>query len=392
MIAVTLLAALAAAPPTQLCTLCHPEVRVQFESSIHRSEEVTCTSCHGGNSSASTVAGAHRGEFRGRIRRRDVPELCASCHADTALMRPYNLPTDQLALYRTSRHGRLLETGDDNVAVCTDCHGVHDTLGTEDPRSRVHVDNVAETCAGCHSNRSLMGGYGRTEDPYADFVAGVHGQALLERGNDSAPECSRCHGSHGAAPPGFGDVDKVCGQCHATARAHFLEGPHKAAMEEVGLPECASCHGHHRIARADIGVLEEVCARCHEAGSRQADLAAQMRTLYMAASEDIERARGLVDEAAAIPLYTDDYEARLEEARTSLIESLPAMHSLDISLIEDLTHRARSIGHEVASEVGGKLEGRKWRRVGLMIFWFYLLVTVAILARLRRRAAREGPP
>ncbi len=31
------------------CGTCHPEARVTFEASIHNAEEVTCSSCHGGD-------------------------------------------------------------------------------------------------------------------------------------------------------------------------------------------------------------------------------------------------------------------------------------------------------------------------------------------------------
>ena len=105
MITVALLLALTGATePANLCTLCHPDVRVQFEQGIHHGEAVSCVSCHGGDSTTSTVAEAHRGDFRGQIQRPDVPDLCATCHADAQRMRPYNLPTDQLALYQTSEH------------------------------------------------------------------------------------------------------------------------------------------------------------------------------------------------------------------------------------------------------------------------------------------------
>ena len=45
--AAILLAAALAAKPVNQCTLCHPDIRVQFDRSLHRSEEVTCTACHG---------------------------------------------------------------------------------------------------------------------------------------------------------------------------------------------------------------------------------------------------------------------------------------------------------------------------------------------------------
>jgi hypothetical protein len=119
------------------------------------------------------------------------------------------------------------------------------------------------------------------------------------------------------------------------------------------------------------------------------ELALQMKTLYASASDEIDKAGVQVQKAAEIPLYVEDYRARLQEARTSLIESLPVMHELNLSRVEDLTRRARSIGSEVESEVNGKLEGRLWRRVGLLLFWFYLILTLAILARMRRAPAPE---
>ncbi|HKY31096.1 MAG TPA: cytochrome c3 family protein [Candidatus Polarisedimenticolia bacterium] len=394
--AVLALAASAAALPAgeggaaSLCGLCHPDVRVQYETSIHRSEEISCVSCHGGDPSAGDVAGAHGRGFRGRVRRAGIPDLCASCHADAGIMRPYNLPTDQLALYRTSAHGRLLARGDDRAAVCTDCHGAHDIRSARDPSSRVHSLNVPQTCARCHSDASLRAAFGHLGDPYADFAASVHGEALLRRGNLSAPDCSRCHGAHGAAPPGMGDVDKVCGQCHQTARYWFRTGPHATAMAREGMSECASCHGHHATAAAPVSLLETACSGCHAAGTAPLELASRMKTLYDGAGEEIETARALVDKAARVPLYVEDYRARLQEADTSLIESLPTMHSLDLSRVEHLTARARSIGREVQAEVNGKLGDRAWRRLGLAAFWFYLLVTVAILARRRRRWAGGG--
>lgn len=392
MIAVLLLAAAVSAAPDGLCGLCHPGSRVEFEHSVHNAEGIGCTSCHGGDATAATVAAAHRGDFRGRIQRADVPALCASCHADASRMGPYNLPSDQYALYQTSRHGRELAKGDSRVAVCTDCHGVHSILHAGDPASPTHPLKIAATCGRCHSDHALMGRYGLTGDPAADFMSSVHGAALLESGNTSAPTCSRCHGSHGATPPGVGDVEKVCGQCHPTTRAQFLDGPHKRAMDAAKLPECASCHGNHAVAKVGIGALETVCVNCHAAESAPAELARQMKTLYSAASDQLVEARRIVDQAAAIPLYVDDHIARLEEARTALGESLPAMHSLNLDRVEQITSRARSIGAEVESEVNGTLKGRAWRRVGLLIFWFYLLVTVGILARYRAKASRQAVP
>jgi hypothetical protein len=187
-----------------------------------------------------------------------------------------------------------------------------------------------------------------------------------------------------------GDVDKICGQCHATTRTYFLQGPHKAAMDQAGLPECAACHDRHDNRPAAIGMLDKVCLNCHGADSAEVKLSLQMKTAYSSASEEIDQAHALVQRAAAIPLYVEDYQARLEEARTALLESLPVMHSLNLASVESLTGRGRGIAHEVESELNGKLQGRRWLMVGLLVFWFYLLITLALLWRFRRKAVAES--
>jgi hypothetical protein len=184
-----------------------------------------------------------------------------------------------------------------------------------------------------------------------------------------------------------GDVDKVCGQCHATARSYYKEGPHARAVAGGTGPECSQCHGSHTIDPADVALLHTVCAACHDAGTEPARAAAAMETLFTGAGEEIEKARGLLDQAASIPLYVEDYRARLEEARTSLVQASPVVHAVDAARVEQLTQRARGIAREVESEIQGKLEQRKWRRVGLLIFWFYLILTLSVLVLYRRRAA-----
>ena len=217
-----------------MCGVCHSDIRVEFGGGKHQSEGLGCISCHGGDPDATSVEGAHRAPFRGAVARREIPALCASCHSDIERMGPYNLPADQLALYQTSEHGKRLAGGDDKVAVCTDCHGVHDIRPATDPKSRVFASNIPATCGSCHSDMVLMRKYGKKTDPVADYKESVHGKALMAGGRDTAPDCTRCHGSHGATPPGTGNVAKVCGQCHGTVRSYFLAGAHSQGMARRG--------------------------------------------------------------------------------------------------------------------------------------------------------------
>ncbi len=382
--------ALVAAPPQQ-CGLCHPDVRVLHQSSVHSSESVGCTDCHGGDPTSIEVSTAHRGDFRGAIARRDIPGLCSRCHSDQERMRAYNLPTDQYALYQTSQHGLQLARGDSRVAVCTDCHGTHDILAPDNPQSRVFVRNVPETCGRCHGDATLMGRYGLRADVYQEYLKSRHADELLKKDNRAAPECSRCHGVHGAAPPGIGDIGKVCGSCHSAARQAFLAGPHGSGMVAAGLPECVSCHASHAVETVQRGQIVAACQPCHGANSREAKVGEEMDVLFAGATEELEKAKQLIETAGEIPLYVEDHQARLQEARTLLLEAEPAVHSVHLEEVRRYTGAARSLGEEIQSEIQGQLSDLRLRRVGLLIFWFYLLLTMAILYRFRRGAMERRP-
>ncbi len=361
------------------CGVCHPHERVLFETSVHAREEARCISCHGGNDQVLEVGAAHSGRFVGRPARGDIPRLCATCHADEQKMRPYNLPVDQYALYQTSGHGKRLAAGDQRVAVCSDCHGAHDVLAPSDPGSRVFTLNIPRTCGRCHGDSLIT-----RQDVYREYFSSVHARELLDRGNLRAPSCVSCHGAHGAAPPEFGDVDKVCGQCHTAERRYFASGPHRAALAQAGQAECVSCHGNHAIQMARPERLSQLCAQCHPPGSPAVTLGGRMWTQFRNASAELERAASLVAKAEAVPLNTEDYRARLEEAHTYLSEALPAAHSVQEEVVASFSNRARSVSAEVESEVYAKLGHLRTRRILLVVFWFYLLLTILILRRFRR--------
>ena len=380
-------AGVAPAKGSAMCGVCHSDIRVKYEKGIHKSEGVPCTSCHGGNSAALTVEGAHGAGFRGKPARRSIPALCASCHADVARMRFYNLPSDQYALYQLSYHGMKLAKGDESVAVCTDCHGVHEIRKPEDPKSQVFGRNIPGTCGKCHGDAAFRKRHGLKQDPVSDYKAGVHGKAYLSGDDPSAPDCTRCHGSHGATPPGVGDVEKVCGQCHLKTRTYFLASPHKEAMDQAGQPECAACHNSHKTQAVPPAEFAASCLGCHDKGDKEYRVGLTLARMKDDAASEIEKADKWVAQAAAIPLYVDDYRSRLQDARTALLEAAPVTHSLDSTLVEPHTRKARSIAARVSEEVREKISSRWWNKVGLGLFWFYLLLTAAVIMRARRRAA-----
>ncbi len=186
----------------------------------------------------------------------------------------------------------------------------------------------------------------------------------------------------------MGDLDKVCGSCHVQTRRAFLEGPHSTAMVEAGLPECASCHSNHATTRLGLENLETLCAECHGDDSQQALLGRKLHALIEAAGVEVDKAEQLALEAAQGPLHIEDHLSRIEEARTQLTESAPLVHTVSLGPVEQVTRRARSIGEEVRHELYAKMD-RRPAHLGLVLFWFYLLMTLAVLL-VYKRSLRRG--
>ena len=223
----------------------------KFSQDIHSQKGLTCASCHGGDPTSDDPdkAMSRKAGWKGKIDRKQIPLLCGSCHSDPAYIRQFNpsLRTDQLDQYHTSVHGKRLAAGDAKVAVCTDCHSVHDLRAPSDPRSTVNPVNVANTCARCHADADYMKGYSIPTDQFAKYSTSVHHEALAVRGDLSAPTCTTCHGNHGAAPPGVDKVQNVCSNCHAFQAQMYEKSTHKKAFESASLPGCVVCHSNHGI-------------------------------------------------------------------------------------------------------------------------------------------------
>jgi hypothetical protein len=196
-----------------LCASCHADVTRmrqynlptdqydQYKQSVHGMRlakgdlnVATCFDCHGGhqvlkpNDPASTVYPAN------------VPGLCAGCHSNQTLMAAYNIPTDQLDLYRQSVHGHaLLDNQDFRAPTCATCHGTH---GAAPPG----LNEVANVCGTCHA---------AAQD---DYLKSPHAKA-----GAGAPQCVTCHGRHDVGQPSEalfqGSDPRHCSACHAPGSA-----------------------------------------------------------------------------------------------------------------------------------------------------------------------------
>jgi cytochrome b subunit of formate dehydrogenase len=133
------------------CGMCHSDVADQFKSSVHGkalarnvASAPVCTDCHGEHSilrpgnSASTVHPNH------------VRDTCGQCHGNVNLSRRFGLPADRITTFDASFHGLASKGGSQTVASCASCHGVHNILPSNDPKSTVNAKNLPATCGKCH--------------------------------------------------------------------------------------------------------------------------------------------------------------------------------------------------------------------------------------------------
>ena len=192
-------------------------------------------------------------------------EVCRRCHFAN-----YTRTLDSI-------HFQLLAQGDTLAPVCTDCHGAHQVMSPQKPRTR-----VSQTCSRCH------------EGIYFDYSRSVHGRALVEE-NPDVPVCTDCHGVHTIRDPRTTafhlSIPELCARCHsdpqvmgryglstvvnrtylqdfhgATISLRKQEDSRPASLEAV----CTDCHGVHNISRIEEpgspvirANLVAVCQRCH---------------------------------------------------------------------------------------------------------------------------------
>jgi hypothetical protein len=200
----------------QVCGRCHsdaafmrrynPSLRVdqaaEYATSVHgrRLREAddpkvaTCVSCHPAHAIRPPS------DPKSSVHPTRVAETCGRCHGDAKYMEGRRIPTDQLAKYRESVHGKaMFVKGDLSAPTCNDCHGNH---GAAPPG----VSWVGNVCGQCHTVMADL------------FRTSVHARAFVDMGT---PGCATCHDNHaireaGDRMLGLGG-DAVCATCHAAS-------------------------------------------------------------------------------------------------------------------------------------------------------------------------------
>lgn len=236
----------------------------EYNNSVHGKGGYACVQCH-------TDIREYPHPPSSAATRREVTlqnyQSCAHCHQEK-----YDATLDSV-------HQKALAGGNQNAAVCTDCHGAHNTQPPNEPLSR-----SAQMCELCHSQI------------YNQYKDSVHGAALIGEGNPDVPSCIDCHGVHNVQGPSTVQSfhlysPDICAECHVDDElmteygisTHVFETyvsdfhgtsvvlfEPKAPGQETNKPVCVDCHGIHNILPPNdpnSSVMKDnllgTCQRCH---------------------------------------------------------------------------------------------------------------------------------
>ncbi|MBU1679213.1 MAG: cytochrome b/b6 domain-containing protein, partial [Bacteroidetes bacterium] len=135
------------------CEKCHAQIAQEYTESIHwirvkqgvRVSPV-CTDCH----CEHGINAINSAEFKKDEIKRIQEETCFRCHENPILAKKFETNVGNLKRYQDSYHGLAVIRGDEDAAMCVDCHGVHKILPKRHPESEVNEANVTNTCQKCH--------------------------------------------------------------------------------------------------------------------------------------------------------------------------------------------------------------------------------------------------
>ncbi len=231
----------------KLCLSCHQdnsEIRSRtspsagfiksYEHSVHgkallsgNGKAANCVNCH----TAHTAKGPS--DPTSTVNRFNIPNTCGQCHSDIA------------AEYKQSVHGvAVLQKGNNDAPVCTDCHGEHNILEPTNPKAPTSYANVSQqVCSKCHSSVTLSAKYGLNPNRWSTFKDSYHGLAL-QGGATTVANCASCHTAHSILPSTDprssvykGNLSKTCGKCHPGANEKFAVGKiHVTTADEKSEP------------------------------------------------------------------------------------------------------------------------------------------------------------
>lgn len=223
-----------------------------LNNSVHSSLE--CTFCH---SEAAVSEFPHPETL--------APVNCGDCH-DVAM-------TDYLG----GIHGAAFSKNDKNAPSCKECHGTHQIINHQDPKSKTYKMNIPILCGQCHREGAPVSrGYNVSQHNILEnYSQGTHGEGLFHKGLTVTATCNNCHGNHKILPHtnlnstvSRKNIANTCMQCHARIEDVHVKIINKTLWEKSpgAIPACTDCHPPHKVELKNVldNISDRTCLVCHE--------------------------------------------------------------------------------------------------------------------------------
>ena len=194
-----------------------------------------------------------------------TPVDCATCHGEVAEKQARSL------------HGKAARRGDPLAPTCKTCHGTHNILKKNDPKSPVRAFNIPFLCGTCHKEGSPVTKQRviHQDNILENYSESIHGEGLLKKGLIVSATCISCHTSHEMLPhtdPASSiarkNIAKTCATCHTQIEKVHLKVIKGERWEKQPhlLPACVDCHQPHKIRKVfyDQGMADAQCLTCHQ--------------------------------------------------------------------------------------------------------------------------------
>ncbi len=303
-----------------------------------------CIDCHGSHDVMKSA------EVTSKTNPFNVPDTCATCHADEALMADYGLSVEIIDEYKRSVHGdMLLNRGDSGAPTCATCHGNHGAV----PPGFATVGSV---CGQCHPGAA------------ENFSSSIHADQPAFNG------CIRCHGGGPDAhhhlieritkPTGV-LIERYAHLIKTEARptpeqvAEALHADPKQIMNRV-LPGCLDCHENlesDESLKKFLPLLDKISSAEHE---------------YVKTAAELDRVgRGV--------LLVENERFLFEDARTHLIALAPLQHTLDPDKVAKKVAELNEVCREVTDNLAQLESGLSARYRALIPIWLFVVVFSGVL-------------
>jgi hypothetical protein len=303
-----------------------------------------CVDCHGSHDVLKPT------EATSKTNPMNVPDTCATCHADDKLMSEFDLPAQLVDEYRRSIHGELLLVlRDAGAPTCATCHGNH-------AAAPPGFASVGAVCGRCHQHAAQH------------FADSIHAQ------QESFHGCVQCHG--GGPKAHFHHIERITkpGGVLIQRYAHLLisePAPTAAQVAQALHPDPKEI-----MTRALPG-----CTDCHEELSNDESLQKLFHLIDTIADAEHKyvQTAGQLDRVGRGVLLVEQQRFKFETATTHLIALAPLQHALNNDLVAGKVAELNTVCDEVRSDLTQLENGLRLRYQALTPIWIFALGFAAVL-------------